>query len=173
VAKKRCDIGQIGGAGIRIIRDPDPNRLDVRSESQSPAIPTDKASDPNRERDKTKSDMSDDPKTPTRDQRKAAITSWLSSIPPAHPTKPTLVDRVAPWRLELAEAVAAGYSWTQLAKHVANRPEIGVNVTGDYLKQCVHQAFIQAKETPPAATRTARRAKKKSAAKPVAAAVAP
>ena len=99
----------------------------------------------------------------TREQRKAAVANWLNPIQPAKRQRVTLVDKLSPWRLEFVEAIQAGYSWEQLAKNVAKQPEIGVTITGSYLKQCIREAYVAAKEATPAEARINRSPKKKSA----------
>jgi hypothetical protein len=108
--------------------------------------------------------MPDTPPNLTREQRKAAVANWLGPIPPAKPQRVTLIQKLSPWRLEFVEAIQAGYSWQQLAEHVAKQPEIGVNVSGGFLKECIRNAFIAAKEPVPAEARAKKTPKKKPTA---------
>lgn len=112
--------------------------------------------------------MSDTPKTYSDAERAAFLSGWLKSVKPANPPKPSAVERIGEWRHELVAAVRQGYTWRQLAREVAAKPEIGLTVSGTYLKKCVHDAFVAAKETPPPELRGKRHRKaKKLAAKPV------
>jgi hypothetical protein len=93
--------------------------------------------------------MSDTSNELSAEQRKAAFATWLKPLQPANPTRNTMLTRVAPWRHEFAEAIAAGYTWPQLAKEIAPKPEIGVKTSGDHLRKSVLKAFKDAKEPLP------------------------
>lgn len=81
--------------------------------------------------------------------RSALFISWLRSVTPARSPKETIVTKVAPWRRHFTDAIAAGYSWRQLAKQVAPKPEIGIKTSAAHLKKCVRKAFIDAGESMP------------------------
>lgn len=99
--------------------------------------------------EKLPTNMAETPEIITDEQRKATFATWISTHKPEKPPRQTLITRVAPWRHEFIAAIAQGYSWDQLAKEIAPKPEIGINVTGAHLKRCVYRAFAAAKELVP------------------------
>lgn len=101
--------------------------------------------------------MSDTQDPMSIEERRAVFAAWLKPMP----TRITIMDRIAPWRHQFAKANAAGYTWDQLAKEIATKPEIGVQITGNHLKKCVHLAFRAANERSPNAAKRKRRPRAK------------
>ncbi len=113
--------------------------------------------------------MSDTPKLLSDAERAAFLSSYLKSVKPANPPKTSAVDRISQWRHDLVGAARQGYTWRQLAREVASKPEIGLDISGDYLKKCVRDAFAAAKESFPPELRISRHHRsKKVPSKPAA-----
>jgi hypothetical protein len=96
----------------------------------------------------SKNSMSDTPiATFTDSDRDDLFAGWLKPLRPARPPRVTLVARIAPWRHHFTKAIEAGFTWDQLAREVATKPEIGVTVSGSHLKKCVSEAYLLAGES--------------------------
>jgi hypothetical protein len=92
------------------------------------------------------------------------MTGWLARIP--KPPRDTMLSRIAPWRHEFMQAIAAGYTWAQLAQSVAPQPEIGVTTTAEHLRKCVRAAFALANEPFPGTRRRRHRRRAQKSATP-------
>jgi hypothetical protein len=102
--------------------------------------------------------MSETPAGPLTDtDRNRLFDTWLKPIQPAKPRLETVVEKLAPWRRQFADAVAAGYTWRQLAEEVAAKPEIGIKISAEHLRKSIFTAFQAAGETTPGQIKAKRR----------------
>jgi hypothetical protein len=95
--------------------------------------------------------------TLTDADRDRVFGAWLKPIKPAKSHKETVPEKLTPWRHQFVGAIAAGYTWEQLATEVATKPEIGMKISAKHLKNSIYAAFKAAGETMPGQTKAKRR----------------
>jgi len=82
----------------------------------------------------------------TEAERAAKFATWLKPLTPVRSARQATIDKVSPWRKQFVDAQRSGFSWTQLAKEIGPRDDIGVKVSGRTLMEYVIEACRQAGE---------------------------
>jgi hypothetical protein len=113
--------------------------------------------------------MSETPTTTLTDtDRSRLFDTWLKPVKPAKVRAETIAEKLAPWRHQFVDAIAAGYTWKQLAIEIATKPEIGLTLSATHLKNSIYAAFAAAGETVPGQSKAKRRHKRTRSVPPAA-----